>query len=274
MHPANVECLRAARLDGCLLANNHVLDWGRAGLQETLSVLAAAGLATTGAGADEAAAAKPAAFGLGGGRRLLVFAWAFPSSGVPGDWAATPARPGVAWLPDLSRRSLRRAIDVIASRRQGGDLVVASLHWGGNWGYDVGRAARGFAHGLIDDGGVAVVHGHSSHHPKAAEVHRGRLILYGAGDLINDYEGISGHEAFRDDLVALYFVDVESDTGRLAGLELVPFQLRRLQLRRAAPDDARWLHARLESEYRRFGLRLMAGEDEAAAFRLAALPRS
>lgn len=39
--------------------------------------------------------------------------------------------------------------------------------------------------------GVDVVHGHSSHHAKGAEVYRGKLILYGAGDLISDYEGIS-----------------------------------------------------------------------------------
>jgi poly-gamma-glutamate synthesis protein (capsule biosynthesis protein) len=38
---------------------------------------------------------------------------------------------------------------------------------------------------------VDVVHGHSSHHCKGAEVYRGRLVLYGCGDLISDYEGIS-----------------------------------------------------------------------------------
>ena len=33
MNPANLPCLAAARIDCCGLANNHVLDWGRAGLE-------------------------------------------------------------------------------------------------------------------------------------------------------------------------------------------------------------------------------------------------
>jgi poly-gamma-glutamate synthesis protein (capsule biosynthesis protein) len=39
MHPANVPCLTAAKIDCCVLANNHVLDWGHAGLEETLAAL-------------------------------------------------------------------------------------------------------------------------------------------------------------------------------------------------------------------------------------------
>lgn len=56
MHPANVACLQAARVDCCVLANNHVLDWGREGLLETLDTLQRAGIATTGAGRDAAQA--------------------------------------------------------------------------------------------------------------------------------------------------------------------------------------------------------------------------
>jgi len=42
MHPGNVACLTAARLDACALANNHVLDFGIGGLEETLDVRARA----------------------------------------------------------------------------------------------------------------------------------------------------------------------------------------------------------------------------------------
>ncbi len=52
MNPANAACLGAAALDCCVLANNHVLDWGRAGLVETLATLRAAGLRSAGAGAE------------------------------------------------------------------------------------------------------------------------------------------------------------------------------------------------------------------------------
>jgi Putative enzyme of poly-gamma-glutamate biosynthesis (capsule formation) len=76
--------------------------------------------------------------------------------------------------------------------KQQGDIVVASIHWGGNWDYKVPREQREFAHKLIDEAGVDVIHGHSSHHIKGIEVYRGKLIMYGCSDLLNDYEGISG----------------------------------------------------------------------------------
>jgi poly-gamma-glutamate capsule biosynthesis protein CapA/YwtB (metallophosphatase superfamily) len=67
---------------------------------------------------------------------------------------------------------------------------------------------RQFAHALIDEAGFDLVHGHSSHHPKAIEVHHGRIILYGCGDFITDYEGIKGYESFRDDLVRCIYPSI------------------------------------------------------------------
>ena len=66
MHPDNIGSLSAARLDCCVLANNHVLDWGRAGLVETLATLHRAKIATAGAGANLDAAHAPAVLPLSG----------------------------------------------------------------------------------------------------------------------------------------------------------------------------------------------------------------
>jgi poly-gamma-glutamate synthesis protein (capsule biosynthesis protein) len=132
-------------------------------------------------------------------------------------------------------------------------VVVASIHWGGNWGYPVPRAQRRFARALIDKAGVDVVHGHSSHHAKGIEVHAGRLVLYGAGDFITDYEGIGGHDEYRDDLVLMYLPEVDTATGRLARLRLQPFQLRRLRLQDASPQDAGWLADMLNREGQQLG---------------------
>ena len=103
--------------------------------------------------------------------------------------------------------------------REPGDVVVASIHWGSNWGYDVPATHTDFAHRLID-AGVDVVHGHSSHHPRPIEVYQGKLILYGCGDLIDDYEGIGGYQKYRDDLRLLYFATVSPGTGRMAACEV------------------------------------------------------
>lgn len=243
MTPANAPCLTAAAFDGVSLANNHVLDWGRAGLLETLDTLAALGIRTAGAGRDLDEARAPATFELGGGGRVLLFALAARSSGVASDWGAARGRPGVN-LVELTPEAAAEAGALIRQTRRAGDLVVVSIHWGPNWGWEVPPAQREFARALID-AGASIVHGHSSHHAKGLELYRDGLILYGAGDFLNDYEGISGQEAYRADLAVMWFVDLHRGSGALAGLELVPLHIRRMRLTRAAPEDVRWLQSAL-----------------------------
>ena len=255
MSPANLPCVAAARPDVCALANNHVLDFGRAGLAETLAALDDARLACAGAGRDAAAAWQPARVPLPAGGRVLVFSCGTASSGIPPGWAAARARPGVSFLPSLSSAAADTLISQAEAARQDGDLVVVSIHWGGNWGYGVPADQVRFAHQLID-GGISLVHGHSSHHPRPAEVYRGRLILYGCGDCIDDYEGISGHEEFRDDLRLLYFASLTPGTGTLQSLRMVPMRARKMRLRHASAADGRWLATTLTQVSREFGARI------------------
>jgi poly-gamma-glutamate capsule biosynthesis protein CapA/YwtB (metallophosphatase superfamily) len=264
MAPANLPCLSAARPDVCVLANNHVMDFGVPGLEETLDVLAGAGLRTAGAGRDLEGARRPAVVPLAGpgpASRVLTFAMGTPSSGVPGSWAATESRPGVDLLPVLSESSAAELSSRVRESRRPGDVVVVSVHWGSNWGYAVPPEQTRFAHALIDGGGADVVFGHSSHHPRPVEIYRGKLVLYGCGDFIDDYEGITGYEEYRDELRLLYLATVDTATGRLARLRAVPFTSRRMRLHRAAAADAAWLRAVLDEISRDFGVRAAVGDD-------------
>jgi poly-gamma-glutamate synthesis protein (capsule biosynthesis protein) len=253
MQPANAPSLNAAGLDCCVLANNHVLDWGREGLMETLATLGKAGIRTAGAGQDLAAAQAPAILPARDQRRVLVFGGATPDCGIPEDWAASPAQSGVHLLRDLSVNAVDAISACVRRYKRSGDIAIFSVHWGGNWGYGVPPAQRVFAHGLIDSGAVDLVHGHSSHHVKAVEVHHGKLILYGAGDFLNDYEGIEGHGEYRGDLGLMYFPRLGSADGQLVSLEMVPTRVRRFRVERAGADDRRWLIGTLAREYGRFG---------------------
>jgi poly-gamma-glutamate capsule biosynthesis protein CapA/YwtB (metallophosphatase superfamily) len=254
MHPANVEAITSAGIDACVLGNNHVLDWGRSGLLETLTTLQRAGPATPGAGRDQGEAQRAATLETGAGR-VLVFSYGTPSAGVPLDWQAGEDLAGVNVLADLGAESASRVARQVERHRRSGDRVVMSLHWGGNWGYEVPRSQREFAHRLIDEGAADIVHGHSSHHPKGIEVYRGRLILYGCGDLLNDYEGISGQAEFRSELVLMYFPELAS-SGALAALSMAPMRVRRFRLQRATAEEAAWLAQTLDRESREFGSRV------------------
>jgi len=256
MHPRNAPCLAAAGIDCCVLANNHVLDWGYRGLEETLDTLHVAGIRTAGAGRDAVAAAAPAAIELSGGGRVLVFAYAMESSGVPPAWAAAHGRAGVNFLADLSARSADAICTRVREARRAGDIVVISIHWGGNWGYESSPEERAFAHRLVDGQAADVLHGHSSHHPRGIEIYRERPILYGCGDFLNDYEGIGGHEAFRPGLCLMVFPTLDAASGRLQGLALVPMRVRRFRLQRATEEEARWLQDTLDRESRGFGTRV------------------
>ncbi len=236
MHPDNIACLKVAGIDVCTLANNHVLDWGRDGLDDTLATLHKARLRCAGAGADLMQALAPAVVPLPGGRRLLVHACAAPDCGVPPAWAAGSGRAGVALLPDLGEAGLRQLGDAIRRHRREGDLVLLSIHWGANRVDAVPAEHRRFARELVDRDLVDLVQGHSAHHPLPFELHRGKLILYGCGDLINDYEGIDAHPDLAQDAACLYFATVSQDSGRLARLKLVPMQRRRFGLVPADPS--------------------------------------
>ena len=241
MHPRNVDVLEAASVDAAILANNHVLDWGSSGLVESLETLKRAGVPAVGAGTDASAAAAPLTLPLPGDRALKIFAYASPDSGVPRGWSAREDAPGVNLLEDYSDRTIEKVVEHVLAHSSEGDVVLFSVHWGDNWGYDVPRAHRDLAHALIDRAGVDVVHGHSSHHPKGIEVYRDRLILYGCGDFLNDYEGIGGHGAYRPELALMYLPDLRAGDGALRRLKLVPMRIERFRLRRADRTSAEWL---------------------------------
>jgi poly-gamma-glutamate capsule biosynthesis protein CapA/YwtB (metallophosphatase superfamily) len=255
MSPQNIDALTAGRIDCCCLANNHALDWGYAGLSESLQRLLRAGIACAGAGMDAGEAAAPAALDVIGTGRVLVFSCGSSTSGIPREWGATRHQSGVNLLDDLSEETARRVAGQIRQVKQPGDVSVASIHWGSNWGYDVPDEQIGFAHVLVD-GGVDIVHGHSSHHVKALEVYRDRLIIYGCGDFLDDYEGIGGYEQYRTDLRCMYLVRMDPQRGRLEELRLVPVQVKRLRLNRATTADAEWLCSLLNSLGAGFGTRV------------------
>ncbi|HKL76878.1 MAG TPA: CapA family protein, partial [Gammaproteobacteria bacterium] len=218
------------------------------GLDDTLAALEGAGVASVGAGETLPAAQAPVVFDHGPQGRLICFAMGSGSSGIPAEWAAEIDRAGVWRMDEAAERAVAAVAEQVAAIKQDGDVVMASVHWGGNWGYAIPEAQRRFAHGLIDHAGVDLIHGHSSHHPKGLEVYRDRLVLYGCGDFLNDYEGIGGEAAYRPELTLMYFPELAAGSGRLTGLALRPMRVRRFRLQDADEGEARWLLERMNRE--------------------------
>ena len=261
MHPENIPIFAIAGIDYCSIANNHILDWGYSGLTETLETLKKAGIKTAGAGNNIREAEAPAVMEVHGKGRVIMFSFGLRSSGIPLNWAAGEHRPGLNLLNDLSNRTVQHIKEKVEKVKQHGDIVVASIHWGGNWGYHVPLEQTKFAHKLIDQADVDIIHGHSSHHVKALEVYKNKLIVYGSGDFLNDYEGISGHEDYRGDLALMYFVSADPLTGKLAQLIMTPMQIKRFRGNRVSRTDALWLRDTLNREGKKFGTLVELNKD-------------
>ena len=251
MHPKNTALFAKAAIDICILGNNHILDFGYPGLHETLESLQEAGIKTAGAGNNSEEATKPAVMNTKSGR-LLVFSYGSPTAGVPRTWGAEKNEQGVNLLPELSEQSVKQVTNTISKYREQGDRVVISIHWGSNWGYQIPEEQQKFARRLIDAGAADIIHGHSSHHPKGIEVYKNRPIIYGAGDLINDYEGISGRPQYRDDLSLMYFPGMKP-SGKLHSLKMRPMHIRQFQLQHATKNETEWLKETLDRECKKLG---------------------
>jgi poly-gamma-glutamate synthesis protein (capsule biosynthesis protein) len=198
---------------------------------------------------------------VNGKGRVILFSYGLETSGIPFNWAASEDKPGVNLLKNLSEQTVQYIKGKVGAVKQPGDIVVASIHWGSNWGYEIPPEHKIFAHKLIDEAGVDVIHGHSSHHVKGIEVYQGKIIIYGAGDLLNDYEGIRGYEDFRGDLGLMYFVSVDPSTGKLVDLQMTPTQIKHLKVNRASRADALWLREVLIREGIKLGTRVDMNSD-------------
>lgn len=261
MHPDNIYCITAAKIDCCALANNHVLDWGYAGLEETLATLSKVNLKAAGAGRDIKEAEAAAVIEVAGRGRVIVLSLGSVTSGIPWTWAAAENKPGVNLVKDFSAKTVRHIARKVQSVKRQNDIVVVSIHWGGNWGYAIPDNHRQFAYQLIDNAGVDVIHGHSSHHPKGIEVYKDRPIIFGCGDFLNDYEGIKGYEEFRSDLALMYFVSMDPATRKLVRFKMTPIQIKHFRANQVTIGDAHWLRDTLNREGRKFGVRVELNED-------------
>ncbi|HET8562231.1 MAG TPA: CapA family protein [Candidatus Binatia bacterium] len=269
MNPENIGCLTATGIDCCVLANNHMLDWGIPGLLDTLDALDKAGIKHAGAGHNLREAQAPAILETGEGCRVIVFSLGSLSSGIPAEWSALEDRPGVNVIETQPGDPIRSLAKKIGEVKRKGDVVIISIHWGGNWGYKIPSAHRKLAHRLVDETELNILHGHSPHHVRAIEMYKECLILYGCGDFLNDYEGIEGYEDFRGDLGLMYFADVDPCARRLLGLRMVPTQVRRLRVNRASDVDSKWLEDLLNREGKQFGTRVTRSAENILTLRWA-----
>jgi poly-gamma-glutamate synthesis protein (capsule biosynthesis protein) len=242
--PVAVEALAIAGVKAVWLANNHALDFGETALLDTFRHLESAGIAWAGAGRDLSHARRGTTITVRDVRIGLV-----GLADHPADFAATPARSGIAWVgPDeLARRGPPEWLVAEVQRLAAtSDVVAVGPHWGPNMQLRPQPHHPALARALVA-AGATVVTGHSAHVTQPIGVIDGAPVCYDLGDLLDDY---AVDPELRNDLGILALFT----PGKR--LELVPLRLEYTRTRLATGDDHARIVERLLTPARRAGIDL------------------
>jgi hypothetical protein len=180
--------LKAHNIHTVSLANNHTLDYGVPGLEQTLDILRKSEIAAFGAGRNQQEAARPFVKDLPvGGRvfKLAVFGAFefFPDYDRQYHFYASADRAGAHQL----------ALDKLAAEiarlkaAEPATYVVVFPHWGENYVWK-SKSQTDLAHGLVDAGADLVI-GHGAHMIQEIEPYRGRWIIYSLGNFMFNSPG-------------------------------------------------------------------------------------
>ncbi len=245
--PAALQALTHVGVDLVSMANNHAMDAGATGLDETLAHLTAAGIVAVGAGEDADAAWTPARLERAGARLGVIAACDHQA-----DFAAGRDRPGIAYLDVAGVERLVGSVTELSGRV---DHVVVALHWQANWVRHITRDTRALARRLLA-AGARVVWGHSPHHLQGVECGRSAAVVYGSGSLIDDY---ALEPEFRNDRQLLY--ELELEPGRVAAVRAHPIELRYARTVPAQGEARAWIGERFTAACAELGsvVRVAAG---------------
>lgn len=246
--PQAATTLARAGVDMVSLANNHTLDFGVAGLFDTMHQLRKRSIKWTGAGQHLAAACMPA---IAERRGIRIGMAAFCDHQA--DFAAGPQQPGIAYLDLYHEESALAALhqELQQMRRAGVDWPILSLHWGPNMTFRPAPHSRHLAHAAIDMG-WKVLFGHSAHVFNGIEIYRGCPIIYAAGDVIDDYRI---DPAFRNDHQLLIEIGVVHQS--LSHIRLYPIVIMNCRAWPAAGKQFDEIAGRMAALCMEFGTRVM-----------------
>lgn len=257
MHPHNVRSLTEAKIDYCSLANNHILDYKEKGLLETVAVLKENSIKFAGVGTEEEAW-EPTTITKSiqqdkESKNIDIMCFSF--SDHYKKWAAKGNKIGINFLDvdvmdENDFKVVQKKIEEKKKNRRP-DIVVASIHWGSNYSWQPPKNFRRFAHFLVDECGIDLIHGHSSHHIQGIEVYKKKPILYGCGDFIDDY---AVDDDYRNDLGFLYKLMYDVDKKEWKKIVLVPTKIKQFSVSSMVTKGERtWLTEKIKTLSAVFG---------------------
>jgi poly-gamma-glutamate synthesis protein (capsule biosynthesis protein) len=168
--------LERAGVDAVTIANNHGMDYGQAGLADTIAAARRYGMPLLGGGADDSAAWAPLRRQIHGIRISVIAATDVLDDFAQTAWVAGRGKPGLA-----SAKTTSRLLAVVRAERRTADVVVVFLHWGRERAYCPTARQQELARQLSAAGADIVVGSHA--HVVEPATRMGRTVVkYGLGN--------------------------------------------------------------------------------------------
>lgn len=165
--------LKEAGVDIVTLANNHSVDYGMVGLQNTISALDQYGIAHVGAG-ETLSKAREAVILTKNGLKIGFLGYSLT---YPEEYWADSEHGGTAFAHE---KHLREDIRALKSRA---DIIIVSFHWGRELSLDLRPYQTRIGHLAIDEG-AALVLGHHPHIMQGIELYKKGLIIHSLGNFV------------------------------------------------------------------------------------------
>lgn len=252
--PEAIDVLQAAHIDLVTLANNHALDFGGVALEETLERLDDAGIEHVGAGSTVEDAWEPCRLSVDD---LTVGVVAFTDN-VPA-WDIEKRQPGLAFCPvDPQGATYERLVEEVRGLARACDVTIVTAHWGPNMRRRPPTSFQAVARGLVD-AGADLFWGHSAHLFQGIELRERGVILYDAGDFLDDYRRDPDEHNERS-----FLFEVELSEHAVGPVHLLPVEIdpRACRVGRADEESATWTVDRMQELCEPFGTRLVPGDRE------------
>ncbi len=174
--PAAFDALRSGGVDVASMANNHGMDYGQVGLEDSLDAAGSAGFPVVGIGRNAAEAYQPWVKEVGGQRIAVIGATQVLDDELISTWTATDSQPGLA-----SAKQVDRLTAAVRAARAQADTVVVVLHWGTEGQTCPNEAQPVLARALAEAGADVIVGGHA-HRLQGAGRLGGSFVAYGLGN--------------------------------------------------------------------------------------------
>ena len=216
MHPRFLSALTLAGVDVVNLANNHIFDFGKVGLFDTISYLDSIGIQHVGAGRSASEARMPAIIRANGKQIALL--------GYYGGGEAPKATRWTAGVADRRVSQIHRDIERIR-RENSADYVVVNLHWGAEKADTPDRDQIEFAHAVIDAGADIII-GHHPHVLQGIERYKSGVIVYSLGNFVF---GGNSRDTYDTVLFEVRLVDKDNASYRLIPIRIERWQARELK---------------------------------------------